>query len=198
MCRHEDIYCPIRCCCVQRNIHTKLLMSSSGSASVFRRVRKNFKCRSHEIRPVLSLHRPSTNGAATCTRKAHAHVLPRARSMADACAYSVRGARFFIAVQLHSLGVTDTNIHIIIARMQPGLGCLALVCSAIISCRILQQFREQLSKASNNFNFLSQAQFRTVFDAVLVFLTAFELYSNFVTLKTQVLFFATDAQLLSV
>ena len=112
-------------------------MSSSGSASVFRRVRKNFKCRSHEIRPVPSLHRPSTNGAATCTRKAHAHVLPRAWSMADACTYSVRGARFFIAVQLHSLGVTDTNIHIIIARMQPGLGCLALVCSAIISCRIL-------------------------------------------------------------
>ena len=34
---------------------------------------------------------------ATCTRNAHAHVLPRARSMADACAYSVRGARFFIA-----------------------------------------------------------------------------------------------------
>ena len=31
------------------------------------------------------------------TRNAHAHVLPRVRSMADACAYSVRGARFFIA-----------------------------------------------------------------------------------------------------
>ena len=76
-------------------------MRSSGYASVFRRVRKHFKCRSHEIRPVLSLHRPSTNGlyneATTCTRNAHAHVLPRARSMADACAYSVRGARFFIA-----------------------------------------------------------------------------------------------------
>ena len=116
-------------------------MRSSGSASVFRRVTKHFKCRSHEIRPVPSLHRPSTNGlyneAATCTRNAHAHVLPRARSMADACAYSVRGARFSLRVQLHSLGVTDTNIHIIIARMQPGLGCLALVYSAIISYRIL-------------------------------------------------------------
>ena len=115
-------------------------MRSSGSASVFRRVRKHFKCRSHEIRPVPSLHRPSTNGlyneAATCTRNAHAHVLPRARSMADACAYSVRGARFSLRVQLHSLGMTDTYIHIIIARMQPGLGCLALVYSAIISCRI--------------------------------------------------------------
>ena len=31
-----------------------------------------------------------------------------------------------------------------------------------------------------------------MFDVVLVFLTAFELYSNFVTLKTWVLFFATD------
>ena len=104
-------------------------MRSSGSASVFRRVRKHFKCRSHEIRPVPSLHRPSTNGAATCTRNAHAHVLPRTQSMADACAYSVRGARFFIA---RAVGVTDTYIHIIIARMQPGLGCLALVCLAII------------------------------------------------------------------
>ena len=116
-------------------------MRSSGSASVFQRVRKNFKCRSHEIRPVPSLHRPSTNGlyneAATCTRNAHAHVLPRARSMADACEYSVRDAQFSLRVQLHSLGVTDTNIHIIIARMQPGLGCLALVCSAIISYRVL-------------------------------------------------------------
>ena len=65
------------------------------------------------------------------------HVLPRARSMADACAYSVRGARFSLRVQLHSLGVTDTNIHIIIARMQPGLGCLVRVYSAIISYRIL-------------------------------------------------------------
>ena len=76
-------------------------MRSSGSASVFRRVRKHFKCRSHEIRPVPSLHRPSTNGlyneAATCTRNAHAHILPHAQSVADACAYSVRGARFFIA-----------------------------------------------------------------------------------------------------
>ena len=44
---------------------------------------------------------------------------------------------FSLRVQLHSLGVTDTNIHIIIARMQPGLGCLALVYSAIISYRIL-------------------------------------------------------------
>ena len=40
---------------------------------------------------------------------------------------------FSLRVQL---GVTDTNIHIIIARMQPGLGCLALVYSAIISYRI--------------------------------------------------------------
>ena len=117
-------------------------MRSSGSASVFRRVRKHLPltCRSHEIRPVPSLHRPSTNGlyneAATCTRNAHAHVLPRVRSMADACAYSVRGTRFSLRVQLHSLGVTDTYIHIIIARMQPGLGCLALVYSAIISYRI--------------------------------------------------------------
>ena len=31
-----------------------------------------------------------------------------------------------------------------------------------------------------------------MFDVVLVFLTAFELYSNFVALKTWVLFFATD------
>ena len=117
-------------------------MRSSGSASVFRRVRKHLALtrRSHEIRPVPSLHRPSTNGlcneAATCTRNAHAHILPCARSMADACAYSVRGARFSLRVQLHSLGVTDTYIHIIIARMQPGLGCLALVYSAIISYRI--------------------------------------------------------------
>ena len=75
-------------------------MRSSGSASVFRRVRKHFQCRSHAIRPVPSLHRSSTNGlyneAATCTRNAH-DVLPRVRSMADAFEYSVRGARFFIA-----------------------------------------------------------------------------------------------------
>ena len=78
-------------------------MRSSGSASVFRRVTKHFKCRSHEIRPVPSLHRPSTNGlyneAATCTRNAHAHVLPRVRSMADACEYSVHGAQFSLRVQ---------------------------------------------------------------------------------------------------
>ena len=89
-------------------------MRSSGSASVFRRVRKHFKCRSHEIRPVPSLHRPSTNGlyneAATCTRNAHAHVLPRVRSMADACAYSVRGARFFIARAVTFLR-RDSHLH---------------------------------------------------------------------------------------
>ena len=67
-------------------------------------------------------------------KQLHVLVLPRARSMADACAYSVRGARVFIA---RAVGVTDTYIHIIIARMQPGLGCLALVCLAIISYRIL-------------------------------------------------------------
>ena len=43
-------------------------------------------------------HMPSTNGLYNeAARNAHAHVLPRVRSMADACAYSVRGARFFIA-----------------------------------------------------------------------------------------------------
>ena len=89
-------------------------MSSLGSASIFRRVRKHFKCHSHEIRPVPSLHRPSTNGlfneAATCTRNAHAHVLPRVRSMADACAYSVRGARFFIVRAITFLR-RDRHLH---------------------------------------------------------------------------------------
>ena len=42
---------------------------------------------------------------------------------------------FSLRVQLHSLGVSPTLT--IIVRMQPGLGCLALVYSAIISYRIL-------------------------------------------------------------
>ena len=137
-------------------------MRSSGSASVFRQVRKHFNCRSHEIRPVPSLHRPSTNGlyneAATCTRNAHAHVLPRARSMADTCAYSVRGARFFIVRAVTFLRrESDTYIHIIIVRMQPGLGCLALVYSAIISYRILycSSLESNIKgfSTSNNFKF---------------------------------------------
>ena len=78
-------------------------------------------------------------------RNAHTYVSCLVQAIADACAYAIvvhgfpRAHVTFLSIHIY-IPMRDRHVRIhvhtylrIIVRMQPGLGCLALMCSAVFS-----------------------------------------------------------------